>query len=251
MQKLAQDPSRDPGTALLAAADTPVDLGAYRIADPEAFGRNVLRLMEEGTKALQGLLERAQGAGGAFPTGSEWMDASKLLTDIAQPWMADPARLVAAQGALFTSYMQLMANTAQRAVGGTATPVTEPEAGDNRFNDPAWSTNPYFDFWKQAYLITARWLQDILDKTPGLDERTRQRAEFYLKQLVSALSPSNFPLTNPVVLRETAPPAPRTSCRAWPTWCRTCSGRGPCSPSARPMSPPSRSAATWPPHRAR
>jgi len=122
-----------------------------------------------------------------------------------QPWLADPARLVEAQGALFSSYMQLMANTAQRTVGGeAAAPLAEPEPGDNRFNDPEWSRNPYFDFWKQLYLITARWLQDMLDKTEGLDERTRQRANFYLKQMVTALSPSNFPLTNPVVLRETA-----------------------------------------------
>jgi polyhydroxyalkanoate synthase len=203
MQKLAEDPSRDP--ASLPAAGTPVDLGAYRIADPEAFGRNVLRLMEEGSKALQGLMERAHGAaGGSFPTGTEWMEASKLLTDIAQPWMAEPAKLVEAQGALFAGYMQLMANTDQRAVGGTVTPVVEPDAGDNRFADPAWSTNPYFDFWKQVYLITARWLQDMLDRTPGLDDRTRQRANFYLRQIVSAFSPTNFPLTNPVVLRETA-----------------------------------------------
>ena len=81
--------------------------------------------------------------------------------------------------------------------------MAEPEPGDNRFNDPEWSRNPYFDFWKQAYLITTRWLEDMLDKTEGLDERTRQRAEFYLKQMASALSPSNFPLTNPEVLRET------------------------------------------------
>jgi polyhydroxyalkanoate synthase subunit PhaC len=212
MQKLVQDALRDahrdasqgPAASVPAATDTPVDLGAYRIADPEAFGRNVMRLMEEGTKALRGLLERAQGTGPSYPTGTEWAEAVKLLSDVALPWMADPARLVEAQVALFTSYMQLMTYTTQRAMGTAGTPVAEPEGGDNRFADPAWSTNPYFDFWKQAYLITARWLQDVLDKTPGLDERTRQRANFYLKQIVSAFSPTNFPLTNPVVLRETA-----------------------------------------------
>jgi polyhydroxyalkanoate synthase len=200
MQKHANDDNR-PGPAL---AKIRVDLDAYRIADPEAFGRNFLRLMEEGTRAMQGLLERAQRSAGPYALASEWNEAGKLFSAVMQPWLAEPARLVEAQGALFTSYMQLMANTAQRAVGGEATPVAQPEPGDNRFNDPEWSRNPYFDFWKQAYLITARWLQDMLDRTEGLDERTRQRANFYLKQIVTALSPSNFPLTNPVVLRETA-----------------------------------------------
>ena len=43
----------------------------------------------------------------------------------------------------------------------------------------------------------------MLENTEGLEGRTRQRAEFYLRQVASALSPSNFPLTNPEVLRET------------------------------------------------
>ena len=180
-----------------------IDLGAYRIADPEAFGRNMLRLMEEGQKVMSGLLERVDGKTGPFSAATEMTDAAKLFSEIAQPWMMEPAKLVEAQGALFGSYMQLVSNTAQRAMGTAALPVAEPEAGDNRFNDPEWSRNPYFDFWKQFYLITMRWLEDLLNKTEGLDERTRQRAEFYLKQLVGALSPSNFPLTNPVVMRET------------------------------------------------
>ena len=179
------------------------DLGAYRIADPEAFGRNMLRLMEEGQKALHGFIERADPKTGPYGTASEMTDAAKLFSEVAQPWLANPAKLVEAQGALFASYAQLVTSTARRAMGGEALPVAEPESGDNRFNDPEWSSNPYFDFWKQAYLITTRWFEDLLDKTEDLDERTRQRAAFYLKQILSALSPSNFPLTNPVVLRET------------------------------------------------
>ncbi len=100
-------------------------------------------------------------------------------------------------------FLQLGTASMQRLMGGEAPPVVEPEPGDNRFKDPDWSANPYFDFWKQSYLITTRWLEDLLERTEGLDERTRQRAEFYLKQVASALSPSNFPLTNPEVLRET------------------------------------------------
>jgi polyhydroxyalkanoate synthase len=200
MQKRAHEH----GKPVPAGLPAEVDLGAYRIADPDAFGRNMVRFMEEGTKALSGLLGRAQAAAGPQMAANDWTETGRLFNAVAQPWLADPARLVEAQGRLFASYMQLMASTAQRAVGGQATPVVEPDPGDSRFSDPEWSANPYFDFWKQAYLITARWLEDMLAKTEGLDDRTRQRAAFYLKQIVSAFSPSNFPLTNPVVLRETA-----------------------------------------------
>ena len=95
-----------------------VDLGAYRIADPEAFGRNMLRLMEEGQKVMSGLLERVDGKTGPYSAASEMTDAAKLFSEIMQPWVAEPAKLVEAQGALFGNYMQLVANTAQRAMGG-------------------------------------------------------------------------------------------------------------------------------------
>ena len=180
-----------------------IDFAAYRIADPEEFGRNMLRLTEEAGKAMTGILERSNGNAGPFSLSSEVTEAAKLFTEIAQHWLADPGRVAETQAALVRDYLQLAGNTAQRMMGAEAPPVAEPEPGDNRFNDPEWSRNPYFDFWKQAYLITTRWLDEVLDGTEGLDDRTRQRAEFYLKQLASALSPSNFPFTNPVVLRET------------------------------------------------
>ena len=81
--------------------------------------------------------------------------------------------------------------------------MAEPEPKDNRFKDPEWSDNPVFDFLKQAYLITSRWAEDLVEDADGLDERTRHKAQFYLKQISSALSPSNFLLTNPELIRET------------------------------------------------
>ena len=81
--------------------------------------------------------------------------------------------------------------------------MVEPEPGDNRFKDPDWSNGQYFDFWKQAYLITSRWAEDLTRNTEGVDEKTRKKALFYLNQMLAALSPSNFALTNPEVVRTT------------------------------------------------
>src|SRR5262245_36663370 len=148
MQKAAPETKRPVPAA--------IDLGAYRIADPETFGRNMLRLMEEGQKAMSGFLERANGGAGPYSMASEMTDAVKLFSEIAQPWVAEPAKLVEAQGALIGSYMQLVASLTTRAMGGEAMPVVEPETGDNRFNDPEWSRNPYFDFWKQIGRASCR-----------------------------------------------------------------------------------------------
>ncbi|HEY5795261.1 MAG TPA: class I poly(R)-hydroxyalkanoic acid synthase, partial [Bosea sp. (in: a-proteobacteria)] len=72
-----------------------------------------------------------------------------------------------------------------------------------RFADPDWSGHPMFDFIKQAYLIGSRWAESMVDKAEDLDPHTREKARFYVKQIASALSPTNFVATNPELLRET------------------------------------------------
>jgi len=184
-------------------APAPFGVGPYQIPNPEQFGRNVLRLLEESSRALASYLERSNGQVGPYSAASDLTEATRLFAEVARAWAGEPGRLVETQGKLVRDYLQLAAATSQRLLGAAPAPVAEPEAGDNRFKDPEWRDNAYFDFWKQAYLIATRWLEDVLADTEGLDERTRQRAAFYTKQLTSALSPSNFPLTNPEVLRET------------------------------------------------
>jgi len=180
-------------------ADTP----AYTISDPDAFMRNMLLLWAEGGRAMAGLLERADAKGGPYSTASEMTEATRIMSEVVQRWMTDPARTLEAQSELVKSYMDVWAAALQRMSGQDVEPVAEPEPGDARFRDPEWSDNPYFDFWKQSYLVTTQWAEKALADTSGLDDRTKQRAEYYLRQISSAMSPSNFPATNPEVVRET------------------------------------------------
>ena len=134
---------------------------------------------------------------------SEAGEAAKSLGEIARHWVTEPGKLAAAQGELFKSYADLWGRSVRRFLGEEVEPVVEPEPGDNRFQDPDWSSGQYFDFWKQAYLITSRWAVDVTRNTEGVDEKTRKKALFYLNQMLAALSPSNFALTNPEVIRTT------------------------------------------------
>ena len=79
-----------------------------------------------------------------------------------------------------------------------------PPSSDRRFKDDAWSENEVFDFIKQSYLLSARYVQDVVRQVDGLDPKTAQKVDFYARQFVDAMSPSNFLLTNPEVLRKTA-----------------------------------------------
>ena len=66
----------------------------------------------------------------------------------------------------------------------------------------------------QAYLLTTQWANDLVKNADGLDPHTRKKAEFYVQQVTNAISPSNFVLTNPEVLRQTLASNARQSCRA-------------------------------------
>ncbi|MDZ4323114.1 MAG: hypothetical protein U1A05_03385 [Alphaproteobacteria bacterium] len=75
-------------------------------------------------------------------------------------------------------------------------------SSDRRFRHDAWETQPYFLFMKEYYLLTSRWLQKLVSELEGLDPQTAVKIQFYVKQLTEAISPTNFPLTNPEVLEE-------------------------------------------------
>jgi polyhydroxyalkanoate synthase subunit PhaC len=170
----------------------------------EALARNMVRLFDQGAKAASTLAERSQPNGqGPYSMAAEVGEAAKSLGEIARHWATDPAKLAAAQSVLFKSYADLWARSVRRFLGEDVEPVVEPEPGDNRFKDPDWSNTQIFDFWKQSYLITSRWAEDLTRNTEGIDEKTRKKALFYLNQMLAALSPSNFPLTNPEVVRTT------------------------------------------------
>ena len=123
--------------------------------------------------------------------------------DFTAKMMADPNRLVQAQVELWQQYMKLWQVTAQRMMGQTVEPVVEPARGDKRFNDPAWKDEVVFDYLKQSYLLTARWLQGTIKEVEGVDDKTAKKVDFYTRQFIDAVSPSNFALTNPQVVKAT------------------------------------------------
>ncbi|MEA2999257.1 MAG: poly[(R)-3-hydroxyalkanoate] polymerase subunit PhaC [Sphingomonadales bacterium] len=114
--------------------------------------------------------------------------------------LTHPGEMIRAQQQAAADWMKLWGQAAARAAGHKGEPLAAPERGDRRFNDPAWSEEPAFDYLKQAYLLTARRAMEMVEGSK-LDEATRTRVEFFTRQYLDALSPANFPLTNPEALR--------------------------------------------------
>ena len=193
MRAPSQGPVKGP------APQIPMKIGSV---DVEEFSRNLARLIEEGGRALAAYLKPREQGRGDSEFADEMAEVAKTLGQVAEYWLADPQRTVELQNRLGKAYLDLWATAAKRLAGQEAPPVVRPASTDKRFSDPEWTQNQFFDFLKQAYLLTAGWADRLVADTT-LSPHTKLKAEFYVRQISNALSPTNFVLTNPELLRET------------------------------------------------
>ncbi|MGH7064536.1 MAG: class I poly(R)-hydroxyalkanoic acid synthase [Stellaceae bacterium] len=177
------------------------DAGVTGSADAAGVSRQIADIAETSRRLVAEFLDR-QGAGQNIGMADP-LAIGTAFFEMTARMLADPGRLVEAQIALWQDYMSLWQRTAERLAGGNPEPLIAPSAGDRRFRDPAWSDNAVFDFIKQSYLLTARWLQGVVHATDGIDAHTARKIDFYTRQFIDAMAPTNFVLSNPEVLRAT------------------------------------------------
>ncbi|MBS0519357.1 MAG: class I poly(R)-hydroxyalkanoic acid synthase [Proteobacteria bacterium] len=184
-------------TASSASASPPAGLSA---ADSEKLQAALKDIAERSQKLLKEFVDRYAAEG---PQPADPLRLTQTFMDFTAKMLADPNKLVQAQIELWQQYMRLWQMTAQRMMGQTVEPLAEPAKGDRRFSDPAWKDEVVFDYIKQSYLLTARWLQGTVKEVEGIDEKTARKVDFYTRQFIDAMSPSNFALTNPQVVKAT------------------------------------------------
>ena len=197
MDKPTIEPAKEPAPK---ADNQPPKPGAV---DVEAFARNLARMIEEGGKALAAYMKPREEGKIKGEIAEEVTDVVKTVGQVAEYWLSDPKRAVELQASLGRAYLDLWSTTVKRMAGEPVTPSASPDSKDKRFTDPEWSQNQFFDFLKQAYLLTTQWSERLVKDADGVDEHTKAKAAFYVKQIGNAISPSNFVLTNPELLRET------------------------------------------------
>lgn len=183
--------------------DLPTETKATKTFDAEAFAMNIARAMENSGKALAAYMKPREGGEVQERQPPELSEMVKSFTAVAEYWLSDHQRAADIQTKIAKGYLDLWGSAVRRMAGEQAPPAISPSPRDRRFADPEWKTNQFFDFVMQAYLLTTQWAQDLVHNAEGLDNSTRKKAEFYVDQITNALSPSNFVLTNPEVLRQT------------------------------------------------
>ena len=168
--------------------------------DPSELAEIWVEIGQKNARILGEIVARQ--ANGAPPFEDE-LGLVPAFSKVTGRLLADPRALIDAQFRIWSDYCALWQSSTLRWLGCEAAPAIEPERHDRRFKSEAWRHAPLFDFLKQFYLIAARHWREMVSATEGVDEATLRKVDFYTRQYLNALSPSNFVLTNPDVLRET------------------------------------------------
>ena len=184
------------------ATDTP---NAGNIPDAGELTATLGKIAEQSQRMVTDFMARQTAEDGQMDTdkNQDPLNIGDAFLQMTQRMMDDPARLAEAQVGLWNNYMELWQHTANKMMGQNAEPLVKPEKDDRRFLDSDWEQNPVLDFIKQSYLMTSKWMINSVRETDGLDDETARKVDFYTRQFVDAMAPTNFAMTNPEVLRET------------------------------------------------
>ncbi len=173
------------------------------MADPAEWSRIMFRIAERSQKLIQEYMDRNKGKAPVMPS----LDPAHLaeaFSELSNRILNDPERFVNAQISLWQGYAKIWQTTLERMQGKPAEPVIKPSPSDKRFQDKEWQSNWVFDYIKQSYLLTAQWVHGFVhEETEKLDPKQARKLEFYTRQMVDAIAPNNFWMTNPEVLRTT------------------------------------------------
>ncbi|GMV63303.1 MAG: hypothetical protein AMXMBFR74_24710 [Parvibaculum sp.] len=175
----------------------------FVMPDVARLAINLVHAANLGQKAARLLMQNDDSKSDASHAFHDLQRVGKTLMDVAASYMRNPAKIVEAQTALFEGYLGLASNMTRRLLGEDVPPVAAPSRSDKRFRDPDWQENIVFDLMKQSYLLTSKWLTDRIRTAEDVDQHTREKADFYVRQMANAVSPSNFLFTNPEILRTT------------------------------------------------
>lgn len=143
------------------------------------------------------------------PPGSPLAEAARRLdpfgivdscAQVQQAWWRHPRELAERLERLGMDLSDLQFMAWQRFWGLRADDAIPVKYYDERFQDPIWKENPFYDLLKEYYLLYTHWLEDAIFQTPDLTDKTRRKAAFWVRQYLNAVSPDNFFWTNPLAI---------------------------------------------------
>ncbi len=128
---------------------------------------------------------------------------TKTFAEALKKMAKNPEKVEELRKRYLHDFQELLQSTLDQLQGKLTKIFLEPKPNDKRFQDPEWKDNPFFSLLQNSYLLNTKFLTEAVNSIDDLDPITRRKLMFYTSHLCDALSPTNFPLTNPTVLQET------------------------------------------------
>src|SRR5215212_746706 len=141
-------------------------------------------IAERSRKLVKDFLNRQHDLEAPMPGFNGGMLAGGSLVAILTRLMRQPDELVQAQFGLWQDHARLWQAATQRLLGVEVEPVIVADRGDRRFKDPAWDDNALFDFVKQSYLLSSKYLLQVAGQRDGVNDKTQRKLAFYTRQFV-------------------------------------------------------------------
>lgn len=198
-EMMGQIAPRGIGTMAQGALPDMGDLGAMDPADLAEWAKTAQELQAMWLEFVQEKAGEAANKANAFDP-AQWM---VMMQGMAKQMPTAP---LAASQKFATDAMQVWQSVFSSFLPGAQGEQAEtPELPrkDRRFADPAWKENPAFALLHQTYLMLAEYFVTAAKEMKGIGAEEKRQLEFATTSLVEAMSPDNFIMTNPVVLKRT------------------------------------------------
>ncbi len=131
------------------------------------------------------------------------MALAETFLSVARHARIDTDKLMQNQLGIAADYCALLHRTSEKLLGKPSEASLQASPKDRRFKDDAWNESTVYDFIKQSYLINAQWMERTLGSIEGLDAHTSRKVNFFARQIIDAMAPTNFLMLNPEVVRAT------------------------------------------------
>lgn len=169
--------------------------------DAQAFAANMAKASDLWQRVLQTLMQHNAGKQSVGHTDP--LSYAESVIHTLRHISIDPMSVMETNLALMADHARLAHTMTSKMLGREAKSFVEESTKDRRFKDEAWHENAWFDYLRQGYLLNSRYLAESTHNLKGLDKQSAQKLNFFIRQFIDAMSPSNFMLTNPEVIRTT------------------------------------------------
>jgi polyhydroxyalkanoate synthase len=199
-KKPVKRPAKKPAAAAKSAPEQPASTA--EAGDPQLFAQRMAEAADIWQRITQVITAGTLNKPLSFGQTDPFSFAESLL-QTTRSMNVNPVEMAESQLGLVRDHMQLWGNITNKLLGKSGDDFVEPSPKDRRFKDEAWKNSTVYDYIKQSYLLNSRWLQKSVHSIKGLDAHTARKLDFFTRQFIDAVSPSNFLFTNPEVMRTT------------------------------------------------